>query len=40
MYITQIINYLLWPVVVILAYYFSWWAVNAMDKNLKKENES
>ena len=37
MYTAQIINLILWPVILWLGYYLSFRAVKAMEKNLKEE---
>jgi len=37
---SMILELLLWPLVLILSYYFSARAVKSLDKNLEKESES
>ena len=37
MYTLQIIDLILWPVILWLGYYLSFKAVQAMEKNLKEE---
>jgi len=39
MYTTQIIDLILWPIILWLGYYLSFRAVKAMEKNLESQEE-
>lgn len=33
MYFIELLKYLLWPIILVLAYYLSLWAIHVMERN-------
>lgn len=39
MYISGIIGYLMWPVIILVSYWMVRWAVRKFEKKVEKENQ-